>query len=394
MTTVLFSAAAPSDDLRHALAAAGFAVADHALGSTPPVEFDAIAVAVVDVGDRPDAAAAQTRRWRIELGDHLVPVLWVCPVESAAAGLAAGADTVLSRPLDDRVFVAQVQAMARVHAAAVRVAVKAGEARLLGDQLRKTYSQLDRELDLARRVQRSFQPHALPEVGGVRFAVCHRQRSRAGGDFHDVRRLDEDHVGFVVGDVMGSGAATGSLLGLLVSQAVRLKDVTGTGYRLIPPDEALAAANRELLGLGFEEPPLVAALAGTVNVRTGAVTLARAGLPAPVYLPPIGNAEAWSVPGPFLGTADTTFQPLSGTLEPGGKLVIGTDGTRPDGDPGPVGTARLIEAAERHRERSGAAFAEALAGELLPGGRHADDFTLLVASRAEKGTGYFSAAEK
>jgi hypothetical protein len=83
------------------------------------------------------------------------------------------------------------------------------------------------------------------------------------------------------------------------------------------------------------------------------------------------------VPGPFLGTADTTYQSLSGTLVAGDRLLIGTDGTRPDGDPGPAGSDRLLEAASKHRDATGSAFVDAVARELLQQVRHADDFTLL-----------------
>jgi len=379
--TVLLSTAAanPAADLRRSLPAAGFAVADHALGSTPAVDFGPVVAAVVEVGDRPEVAAAQTRRWRIELGDDLVPVLWVLPAASpevAAAGLEAGADACLARPVEPAVFVAQVRAMARARAATARLGVKAGESRLLGDQLRKAYAQLDRELEMARRVHRTFLPRTLPAVGAARASVCYRPRSRAGGDFYDVRRLDEHHLGFFLGDV--TGGATGSLLGVYVKQAVCFKEITGSRYRLVPPEEVLVGVNRELIGLGLDDPPLVAMLVGTVDARDGAVAIARAGLPAPAFVPAAGEVQSWAVPGPFLGTADTGYQPRHGTLAPGDKLLLGSDGTRPDGDSIPGGPDRLLEAAGRHRGLTGQAFVDAVARDLLPHVRHPDDFTLLA----------------
>src|SRR5262245_48596453 len=132
---ILVSAVSPPDDLRGLLAEAEFETRDHTLGSTPPVDFSSIAAAVVDVGERPDMASAQTRRWRAELGDDLVPVVWVLPTADArlaARGLEAGADAVLARPLDPAVFVAQVRSAARARAAASRVTARANESRLLG----------------------------------------------------------------------------------------------------------------------------------------------------------------------------------------------------------------------------------------------------------------------
>jgi sigma-B regulation protein RsbU (phosphoserine phosphatase) len=381
--TVLLSGPPQSapDDLRRALAGSAFAVADHALGATAPVDFGPVVVAVIEVGDKPDVAAAQTRRWRIELGDEFIPVVWVLPAASpelAARGLDAGADACLARPLDLSEFVAQVKAAARGHATAARLAVKAAESLLLGDQLQKAYAQLDRELEMARRVHRAFLPRSFPEVGPARFAVCYRPRSRVGGDFYDVRRLDEDHVGFFVADVIGHAAAVGSLLSVFVRQSANWKSIVGTRYRLIPPDDVLAGVNRDLLGLGLEDPPLVAMLAGTLNVRAGTLTVARAGLPSPVFLPAAGEARAWAVPGPFLGTAETTYQLHSAVFAPGDKLIVGTDGTRAGGEPSPQGPDELLAAATRHRGLGGQAFVDALARDLLPHVRHPDDFTLLA----------------
>jgi hypothetical protein len=372
--TVLLSSPPDSTggELRRMAAAAGFAVSDHLLGSAPAVDFAPLAVAVVEVGSRAEAAAAQTRRWRAELGDQFVPVLWVASPEHAALGLEAGADAVLPWPVEPELFAAQLRAMARAHASASRVAARAGESRILGDQLRKALAQLEREHELARHVRATFLPERLPEVGAVRFHVCDRARGRSGGDFHSVRRLDEDHVGFLVGDVVGT-AAPGGLLGIFVQQVAAMKEIT-------EPGEVLTAVNRRLLGLGMDDLPLVALLVGVLNAHTGVITLARAGFPAAVYVPANGPPAVWSVPGPFLGTADTKYEEFRATLSPGDRLLIGTDGTRPDGAPAPTNEG-LLEAATKYRDRAGPAFVDAVARELLHHVRHADDFTLMGVER-------------
>lgn len=369
-------------ELRRFATAAGFVVADHRLGAPPAVDFGPIAVAVIDARGAPELATAQTKRWRAELGDHFLPILWLAPADQVAAGLDAGADVVLAHPVAPEVFVSQLRALVRAQSSAARVTVRASEARLLGDQLRKALAQLEREQEMARRAHATFLPRTFPMVGGARFNVCYRPRSRSGCDFHDVRRLDEQHIGFFVGDVLGTSPATGNLLGVLVQQSVAMKEIGELSYRIVPPDEVLTALNRELVALGADDLPLVAMLAGVVNAKTGALTLARAGLPAAVYVPATGEPVVWTVPGPFLGTADTTYQPFSGTLGSGDRLLIGTDGTRPDGAPGPAGTDRLLEAASKHGTVHGAEFVDAVAGELLQHVRHADDFTLLCVEMA------------
>jgi hypothetical protein len=373
-------------ELHRFLAGAGFAVIEHRLGSPPAVDFGPVGVAVVEVGDSVESAGAQTRRWRAELGDRILPVMWVAPAGAVAAGLDAGADAVLVRPIEPDVFVAQLHAMARTNAIAARQAARAKEARLLGDQLRNALADLAREHFMIRRVRAAMLPRSLPMVGAARFHACYRPRGRAGADFLDVRRLDEHHVGFFVGDVVSTGAAASGALGLYVQQTMVMKEIGELSYRIVPPGEVLTGVNRALLELGTDEHPLVAMLAGVLNTRTGAVTLARAGLPAAVHVPAIDPPCAWNVPGPFLGTAHTTYETSSGTLAPGDRLLIGTDGTRPSGTPDPSEPTHLIEAAVKHRMLTGSAFADTVARELLQNVRHADDFTLLCVEMTQSRT--------
>jgi serine phosphatase RsbU (regulator of sigma subunit) len=371
--TVLLSVSpgAAADDLRAALAEAGFAVLTHALGSAPGVDFGPVAVAVVDVGDRSDAAAAQTRRWRAELGDDVVPIVWVLSAPDAAVavrGLECGADAVLARPLDGPAFVAQVRSGVRTRAAALRVAARAAEAKLLGEQLSRAMTQADRDLDTAKRIRLASLPRAFPEVGAARFAVSHLSRGRVGSDFYGVQAVDAHRVAFFVGDTIGSAA--GGLLRVFVSQVAAAHAATS-------PADVLAAVNRALRALDLPDPPLVAMLAGGLDTRTGELAVARAGLPAPVFVPADGEVAAWAVPGPFLGVAETTYSVRTGVLQRGGKLLVGTDGIRPDGTPGPDADAPLLATASRHRELTGQRFVDAVARDLLATVRHDDDFTLL-----------------
>jgi phosphoserine phosphatase RsbU/P len=380
MPAVLLSAAVPPSDLRDLLAGAGFAVVDHVLGAIPPVDFAEIALALVDVVDRLDAAVAQTRRWRAELGDDLLPIIWLLPSADsrlAARGLDAGADVVLIRPFDAALLLAQVRSAARVRACAQRLAARAHETRLLGEHLKKANADADRGAATIRRVRLAFLERSFPEYGAVRIYVSHRPRGTFGGDFHDVTRIGADRIALVVGDVLGPGAA-GGLIGHLVARiAGRLASQPASSAGSV-----LAGVNRELLTLGLDDLPLVAMLIGIIDYSTGQLELARAGLPAPLHLPCTGALERWPIPGPFLGTGDTAFATHRAILRPGDRIVIGTDGIRPDGSPEPTGPDPLLECAERHRKRSGQSFTDAVASDLLAGVQHEDDFTLLVLERA------------
>src|SRR5437762_898331 len=106
------------------------------------------------------------------------------------------------------------------------------------------------------------------EVGPVRFAVSYRPCGQVGGDFYDVFRLDEHHVGFYVADAMGHGVPA-SLLTIFLKKAVQPKEVTGSRYRLVPPGEVLGRLNRELIDQQLAQMPFITMVYGLLNCSDG-----------------------------------------------------------------------------------------------------------------------------
>jgi serine phosphatase RsbU (regulator of sigma subunit) len=276
----------------------------------------------------------------------------------------------LTRPLDPPPFRSPGRAAARLRASATRVAARAAETRLLAEQLTRLREQLEHEHAAARRIQLAFHHRPLPQPGRVRFHVAHRRRGKAGGDIYATQALDRSRAAFLVGDVTGSGPAA-SLLGTLLAGSLGGPDADD-------PGRFLGHVNRVLLGLGLEELPLVAACAGVIDTHTGELALARAGLPPPVHLGAEGEPQAWAVPGPFLGVAETTYPTHTAHLRPGDRLLVGSDGLRPDGKPGPNDDAALLSAAARHRELAGQRLVDAVIAELLSQVLHEDDATLMA----------------
>src|SRR5262249_54238704 len=153
-------------------------------------------------------------------------------------------------------FLAQIHAFLRLHGSHVRLADQAAELPRIHIQLQQAYQQINQELELARRVQQSLLPRTLPEMPPACFAVHYRPCGRVGGDFSDVIRLDEDHVGFYVADVMGHGVAA-SLLTVFLKKAIRFKEISGRDYRLYSPHEVLQDLNRDLLDQAVADNPFI-----------------------------------------------------------------------------------------------------------------------------------------
>jgi sigma-B regulation protein RsbU (phosphoserine phosphatase) len=293
------------------------------------------------------------------------------------ASLQAGADTYLLRPFAPAELLAQVQALVRLKERHDRLTEKSAEVQRVNPRLQRTYQQLDQELELARHIQRSLLPQALPELPHVRFAVHYRPCGRVGGDFYDVFRLDEQHVGFYVADAMGHGVPA-SLLTIFVKKGVRAKEIFGRQYRLVPPGEVLRQLNRDLLDQALSENPFLTMVYVLLNHHDGTLRFARSGHPYPLYLPYDGAPQPWQVEGSLLGVFDTEFPMLTRQLRPGDKMLLYTDGIDGASSEGhPAGLKSLLACAARHRELPVQSLVDRLAEELFRGSGPGDDLTLL-----------------
>jgi len=367
-------------DTKVALEASGFQVTTTGLGGIDPAEVARSQAVVIAANARVlTTAQALCRRWRIELGEQYVPIIWITADDTPpSAGLDAGADAVLPQSTHADQVLAQLRALLRVQQLHGRLATRAAEAQNLNHKLQQAYQQIDGDSELTRRVHRGFLPRTLPEVGKVRFAVCYRPRSRIGGDFYDVMRLDEDHVGMYVADAMGRGLPASSLLSIFVKKSLMPKEILGRSYRLVPPGEVLDRLNRELLNLSLPEPPFVTMVFAQLNCRDGSLTFARAAHPHPLYLPADGQPIYWHAAGTLLGVFESEFPLQQRQLQAGDKLVLFSDGVHPPtAGPGSLHDP-LIESVKRHRQLAVQPFVDSVARDLLEESRHPEDFTLIA----------------
>ncbi len=371
-------------DIRRLLLAGGYEADGHLLGTPDPDDPARYHLLVVDGSQGGAAALDLCRRFRARLEEGFVPILFVTDDQSPLARLnffEAGADTYLLRPFAPGELLAQVRAFLRLKETHDRLADKTAEVHRINKRLQQAYQQLDQELELAQRIQTSFLPQTLPQVPRSRFAVHYLLCGRVGGDFYDVFRLDEDHVGFYVADAMGHGVPA-SLLTIFVKKGVKPKEVFGQQYRLVPPGEVLHRLNQELIEQDLSENPFITMVYGLFNFREGTLSFARAGHPYPLLVPHAGELALWRQEGLLLGVVDASFPAQSHALATGDKVLLYTDGI--DGasfEGNPPGTPSLLACAARHRDLPVQEFVDRLARDLIGSTAQPDDLTLLGLER-------------
>ncbi|MBV9123995.1 MAG: GAF domain-containing protein, partial [Planctomycetes bacterium] len=86
---------------------------------------------------------------------------------------------------------------------ASQASIALANARLYQDSLAR--ERLNRELELAREVQRSFLPLHLPKVPGYEFFARYESAEEVGGDYYDFLSLPGSRLGVLLGDVAGKG---------------------------------------------------------------------------------------------------------------------------------------------------------------------------------------------
>ncbi len=377
-TPVLLVAGPPdaAPPLRDRLASHGYAVTDAPPHALPDV-LAHYTVLILDGRSNTADVLALCRRLSLRPPEERPPLLYVAPDDLAGrlAGFEHGADAVAGAAPPQELL-AQVRVLERWHKARGQWLARAAEAQQFNQRLQQAYRQIETDLQLARRLQMSFLPQTLPAVGCVRFAVCYRPYSQVGGDFYDVFRLDEHHVGFYVADVMGHGVPA-SLLTIFLKKAVQPKEVTGARYRLVPPGELLARLNRELIEQKLAQMPFITMIYGLLDCRDGRLRFARAAHPHPVYLPRRGAPDQWRSSGALLGVFESEYADEQRQLHPGDKLLLFTDGLAHPASGSADPADSLLPVLAEHRDQPIAALVEKVSHDLLTQHPQHDDFTLL-----------------
>ncbi|HEX8519538.1 MAG TPA: SpoIIE family protein phosphatase, partial [Pseudonocardia sp.] len=181
----------------------------------------------------------------------------------------------------------------------------------------------DTRRQIADTLQRGLLPTRLPAVDRLTLSARYLPagtHTAAGGDWFDVRALDEDHVAIAVGDVVGQGASAAAIMGQLRSAL--------TAYLLesCAPGHAIAWLSR--FARAVEGARGSTAVCLVLHTGTGELRWARAGHLPPLVLDPSGAPVFLDdAHGPVLGLdADLPITEGRFRLTPGSTVVLYTDG--------------------------------------------------------------------
>jgi len=236
---------------------------------------------------------------------------------------------------------------------------------------------VQRDLEAAKRIQRSFLPSLPTAVNGFRVATEYRPAYDVGGDFYDVITTGPGQLVAVIGDVAGKGVAGALMMSRISSEIRRL-----AGVAQLAPREILTQLNESFSALGVDDSFVTAACV-KLDRSTRRLTVANAGHVLPLVrrasgaVMPLGRAS-----GPPVGMlpaqsyADDVFP-----LDAGDIVLLMTDGVldalhRDDDQLGLWSVIDLLAKAPRDLDEINRRIVSLV--EQRTGGNRPDDLTLLT----------------
>lgn len=178
--------------------------------------------------------------------------------------------------------------------------------------------EIQRELELARRIQLSLLPQALPDSVAFKVAAHYVPMSSVAGDLYEFLVADERRAGLLIADVSGHGVPAALIASMVKMAAISQRPEAAH------PSIVLTGMNRALCG--NTQGQYVTAAYAYLDAERGELRYAAAGHPAMLLLRD-GQVFEVAENGLLLAVADSIeYTERTIPIRPGDRLVLYTDG--------------------------------------------------------------------
>lgn len=182
----------------------------------------------------------------------------------------------------------------------------------------REYSEIQKELDLARRIQLSILPASFPASRSFDVAAKYVPMTSVAGDLYDFLVADDRHAGLLIADVSGHGVPA-ALIASMVKMAA-------TSQRAQAADPAALLAGMNAALCGNTQGQYVTAAYAYLDAEGGKLHYSAAGHPAMLLLRN-GAVTEITENGMLLAAVDgALYDSKVLTLQPGDRLLLYTDG--------------------------------------------------------------------
>lgn len=179
-------------------------------------------------------------------------------------------------------------------------------------------SEIQKELELARRIQLSLLPAAFPESAAFRVAARYVPMNSVAGDLYDVIASDSSHIGLFIADVSGHGVPAALIASMVKMAALSQRD------HAAHPAQLLTGMNRALCG--NTQGQYVTGAYAWLDSGSRELRYAAAGHPSMFRLRN-GQVTEIAENGLLLAASESAaYDDITIPLESGDRLMLYTDG--------------------------------------------------------------------
>jgi sigma-B regulation protein RsbU (phosphoserine phosphatase) len=240
---------------------------------------------------------------------------------------------------------------------------------------------MERELQMARRVQTSLIPEETPKIKGWEFAAQWLPAREVSGDFYDFIALENGNLGLFIADVTDKGMP--AALFMAFSRSI----VRASLHQSKTLAEGIGLANHLICEDSSQTMP-VTLFCAELNPKTGELTYVNAGHNPPLYFAKKAKGPAeLTRTGLLLGLdGQAVYQQETITLESGDFVVLYTDGVTDaiNSKEEEFGTERLQKVVKASRGKSTqeiVAAVETAIKKFIGEAHQYDDVTIMVVKR-------------
>ncbi len=197
-------------------------------------------------------------------------------------------------------------------------AVKIENSRLIDKSIEK--EKMEKELDLAAKIQRDFLPKKDPEIEGYQVSGINIPCQQVGGDYYDYIQIDDDRIGITIADVSGKGVGASLLMASL--RASLYSEVSKDSMA-----EDMACRLNDFVNKSSAINSFITFFFLELNKRSGDFIYVNAGHNSPFHIDKKGRISCLESCGLSLGMfPSVSYEKRKGHLAPGDIIVFYTDG--------------------------------------------------------------------
>jgi PAS domain S-box-containing protein len=236
--------------------------------------------------------------------------------------------------------------------------------------------QREESTSIARRLQESLlgPPVLLPGAGHAARYVPAAHGLNVGGDWYNAQRLPDGRLAVAVGDVVGNGLESATVMGQLRSAL--------SAAALAAPDAATAVRTLDAFAQSVPGAACATAVLAFIDIENGSVEFSRAGHLPPVLVSPAGRTEVLEGAGgpPLAAVAGVSRSNYVASFPEGSLLILYSDGlVERRGEVLDTGIDRLLESVQRHWDLPLEMLCDRLLDEMFDDSTQSDDVALVVA---------------